>query len=217
MAENLANDVQTTLNGAITNVATAITVSGSTGMPAANFRVRVDNEIMLVTSIGGGTNWTVTRAKEGTTGVAHADGSYVVHVLTEEGLRQWLADRFAPLTASMGADVALNNVANFFDGPSVAQGTVGTFLAFGSVTVTDSGAAAIIQVKLWDGTTVIASGRAFISAAAQSEVVHLSGILTNPAANIRISARDASNTTGNMFFNATGTSKDGTLTVIRIA
>lgn len=88
MAENLANDVQTLLDGAINNVVTAITTDGATGFPAANFRIRIDDEYMLVTSIGAGTNWTVTRAQEGSTGASHADNAPVVHVYTVAGLDQ---------------------------------------------------------------------------------------------------------------------------------
>lgn len=93
MAENLSNDIQTLLNGAITNVATAITTTGATGFPVANFRVRVDDELMLVTSTGSGTNWTVTRGIESTTAAAHATSAPVVHVLTAGGLDQYIRDR----------------------------------------------------------------------------------------------------------------------------
>ena len=65
MAENLANDVSGLLNAAIADGSTtSITMLSGTGFPAANFRIRIDNEYMLVTSVGGGTNWTVTRAIE---------------------------------------------------------------------------------------------------------------------------------------------------------
>lgn len=126
MAENLANDVQTTLNGAITNVATAITVAGSTGFPAANFRIRVDNEIMLVTSVGAGTNWTVTRAQEGTTGVAHNDGTYAVHVLTAASLLQYIIERAATQAqqeTSTATDVFVTPATQQFH-PSAAKGWV---------------------------------------------------------------------------------------------
>lgn len=93
MAENLSNDIQALLNGAISNVATAITTTGSTGFPAVNFRVRVDDEIMLVTSVGGGTNWTVTRGIESTAAVAHNNSTPVVHVLTAGGLAQFVQER----------------------------------------------------------------------------------------------------------------------------
>lgn len=93
--ENLANDIQTTLNGAIADgVTTSITVTSGTGFPAANFRIRIENEIMLVTSVGGGTNWTVTRGAESTTGAAHANGSNVVHVLSKGGLDQYTEERY---------------------------------------------------------------------------------------------------------------------------
>lgn len=93
MSENVSNDVATALNGAITNSATAITTLGASGFPSANFRVRVEDEIMLVTSTGAGTNWTVVRAQEGTAGVAHSSAVPVVHVLTAAGLEQFFQDR----------------------------------------------------------------------------------------------------------------------------
>lgn len=93
MSENLANDIQTLLSGAIDNAVTAITTTGNTGMPVVNFRVRVDYELMLVTSVGTGTNWTVTRGIEGTIAAAHGDQTPVVHVLTAEGLNQFVRMR----------------------------------------------------------------------------------------------------------------------------
>ena len=120
------------------------------------------------------------------------------------------------LTNSLGADVALNNVSNYFDGPSCPQGTVGTWFAAGTVTVTDSTGTATIYAKLWDGTTVIASLADYIVGANQLCVIALSGRLATPAGNIRISVRDTSNTAGTMVFNITGNSKDCTLTVFRI-
>ena len=118
------------------------------------------------------------------------------------------------ITNSLGADVALNNTSNYFDGPSVAQGTSGTWFASGTVTVLDASLAAF-EVKLWDGTTVIAS--ALISqAAGLNGAVSLSGFITSPAGNIRISVKDQTTTAGNIKFNASGNSKDSTITAIRI-
>lgn len=116
---------------------------------------------------------------------------------------------------TLGADVLLNNTANFFDGPSMAQGTSGTWFASGSATLTDSGGGGFFQCKLWDGTTVISSGVVPV-AAASTAVMTLSGILATPAANIRISCKDASTTTGKILFNNTGTSKDATIYGFRI-
>src|SRR5690348_6298844 len=87
MAEQFANLAQTTLNGAINNSVTSITVASSSGFPSsAQYRVRVESEIMLVTAGAGTTSWTVTRGAEGTTAVAHSTGVSVYHVLTAGAL-----------------------------------------------------------------------------------------------------------------------------------
>lgn len=126
-----------------------------------------------------------------------------------------LAVSLSLLTNTLGGDVALNNIANFFDGPSVAQGTSGTWFASGTVTMLDA-SAATYDVKLWDGTTVIASTR--VDANPNGVVsASLSGYLATPAANIRISVKDATNATGSIKFNSSGSSKDSTLSVFRVA
>lgn len=119
------------------------------------------------------------------------------------------------VTNSLSGDVALNNTANFFDGPSTAQGTVGTWLASGTVTLLDTGGAAAYVVKLWDGTTIISSGAGF-SAVGSSTTISLSGYITSPAGNIRISVKDVTAVTGKIIFNTTGLSKDSTIIATRI-
>lgn len=116
---------------------------------------------------------------------------------------------------ALGANVALNNTANYFDGPSMAQGTSGTWFASGTVTLYDVGAGGFFNCKLWDGTTVIAAGTVGISAGSLATVT-LSGTITNPAGNIRISCKDASTTTGSILYNNTGTSKDAVIYGVRI-
>ena len=104
MAENLANDCSTHLNGDITDSATTITVANSTGFPSANFRIRIDNEIMLVTAKSGN-DWTVTRAVEPVRGVqaaaAHTHLSTVNHRLTKAGLENFVNERAFLLKASI--------------------------------------------------------------------------------------------------------------------
>lgn len=119
------------------------------------------------------------------------------------------------ITNSIGADVALNNTANYFDGPSVAQGTTGTWFVSGTVSLLDTGNASFL-CKLWDGTTVIASSETSQTAAFIGSV-SLSGVITSPAANLRISVRDINTTAGKILFNQTGNSKDSTITAVRIA
>lgn len=90
--EQFANNARDSLNGSLTNVATSVVVNSATEFPTeGNFRILVDSEIMLVTSVSGST-FTATRGVEGTTGVAHTDGALVTQLVTDEGLRQVIAD-----------------------------------------------------------------------------------------------------------------------------
>jgi hypothetical protein len=116
---------------------------------------------------------------------------------------------------SLTANVSLNNTAAFFDGPSVAQGSAGTWFVSGNVSCSDSVTTAI-NAKLWDGTTVIDS--AIVSLPANNTItISLSGEISAPAGNLRISCRDTLSTTGTINFNASGNSKDSTITAVRIA
>lgn len=123
----------------------------------------------------------------------------------------------SPITSSLSGSVSLNNTANFFDGPSIAQGTAGTWLASGTVTLQDTAGAATFTVKLWDGTTVIAAAVVDTSAINKLAAVSLSGVITSPAGNIRISVKDGTSTSGSISFNSSGTSMDSTITAVRIA
>lgn len=123
---------------------------------------------------------------------------------------------FAPVTNSIAADVALNNTSNYFVAPTIAQGTSGTWFVSGSVMVKDPGGSAAFRAKLWDGTTVVASGGADTGAAGATVSISLSGYIASPAGNLRISVQDVSHTTGLVLANETGNSKDSTITAIRI-
>ena len=121
---------------------------------------------------------------------------------------------FSPITASLGADVALNNTANYFDGPSIAQGTAGTWYVSGTVTLMDS-VNAWVLVKLWDGTTVISSAADLVIGGVACTVA-LSGYIASPAGDLRISVRAPFDTTGEIKFDLSGEPKDSTITAIRI-
>jgi hypothetical protein len=97
----------------------------------------------------------------------------------------------------------------------VVQGTTGTWWASGTVTLSDTAIAAF-YCKLWDGTTVISSGVTQLSTANGSVTMTLSGPLASPAGNIGIACRDITNTTGSIKFNASGNSKDSSVSVARI-
>ncbi len=95
MAENIANDIETTLNGGITNVATSITVTSSSNFPATPFRavlfdpnVPATREYIRVTNVSG-TTWTVTRAVEDATrfpAIAWSSGVTIAHIITAVSL-----------------------------------------------------------------------------------------------------------------------------------
>lgn len=123
---------------------------------------------------------------------------------------------FSTIANSIGSDVALSNTSNYFDGPSVAQGTAGTWFVSGTVVLQDTAGGAAFLVKLWDGTTIIATGEIDTSSANQNTAIALSGVIAAPAGNLRISARDTSSTSGKMRFNAGGSATNSTITAIRI-
>jgi hypothetical protein len=122
----------------------------------------------------------------------------------------------SPITNSLSGNVALNNTAAYFDGPSVAQGTTGVWSVSGTVTLRDSTSGATFHVKLWDGTTVIASAVHSTPQTNFSGAVSLSGVIASPAGNLRISAKDISTTSGQITANDTGNGADSTITAIRI-
>tara|TARA_B100002019_G_scaffold139729_1_gene120365 strand:- start:336 stop:1976 length:1641 start_codon:yes stop_codon:yes gene_type:complete len=74
------SDVSTTLNGAITNSATSLTLTSGTGFVASNDSsrcyVKIDDEIMFGT-ISGTTLSSITRGQDGTTAAAHSNGATV--------------------------------------------------------------------------------------------------------------------------------------------
>lgn len=116
----------------------------------------------------------------------------------------------------LSADVALA-LSTFADGPSVNVGATGTFFCSGEVGLLDTGAAATFNAKLWDGTTIMASAAAHPTAANQPGFISLSGIITNPAGNIKISVENVTTATGLIkAANAAGGNTASQLTAVRI-
>ena len=74
------SDIFTTLNGAITDSATSLTLTSGTGFVASNDSsrcyVKINNEIMFGT-ISGTTLSSITRGQDSTTAAAHSNGSTV--------------------------------------------------------------------------------------------------------------------------------------------
>lgn len=88
MTETFANDAQTTINqaGGIGSGDVSFTVSSASDFPTSGeFRIRIDDELMLVTNVAGNV-FTVTRAIESTAATAHGNGAYVTAILTAGAL-----------------------------------------------------------------------------------------------------------------------------------
>jgi len=169
--------------------ATSMILPGGANITAAN------NDTALAISEGSG-NWRVAAYQK-------ASGAPVT---------------LSPITSSLSAPVAMNNTSAYFDGPSINQGTSGTWFVSGTITAYDTAGGANIFAKLWDGTTVIASGAITPYTANAIGVIALSGYIANPAGNLRISARDISSTNGVISNNVSVNGNfDSTITAMRIA
>ena len=116
--ERFTNNAETTLDGNIDNAVTSINVQDATLFPDdAQFRIIIDDELMLVTGGAGTTTWEVTRGAEGTTAAAHLDDSQVCQVLTAGALAQLKRDVF-PLTAINGSVVRYNQATDSWESAS---------------------------------------------------------------------------------------------------
>lgn len=138
----------------------------------------------------------------------------------EPGLSR-MVDYSVPLTpglttSSLTANVSCTSTTQYFTGPQVVQGTSGTFVVFGQVTVSDGGGAATFNARLTDGVTILASVQLSTSAGNQRLVIPLSGSIANPAGNLRITVNDATSSGGFISFNDSGNSKDSTITAFRV-
>ena len=95
MIEQFTNNAASTLAEAIrTASVTTCEVASAAAFPASgSFRIKIDNEILIVTAVSG-TTFTITRGAEGTTAGTHASGAAVIHLLTKGGLEARIANRF---------------------------------------------------------------------------------------------------------------------------
>ncbi len=120
------NNVQTTLDGSITAVATSITVDDANDFPQeGDYFLLVEEETMRVTAVTGSV-LTVVRGVEGTTGVIHGDGTVIKVIscesmLTEYHQQHWVHGTDSP--AFTVTDPATGLRANVADFTWVNQGT----------------------------------------------------------------------------------------------
>lgn len=117
--------------------------------------------------------------------------------------------------AALGANVNITATGTWTDGPSVAQGASGIWLASGTISFVTGGGNDTLRAKLHDGTNVVAASQISVPAASVGSIT-LTGIFTNPPGNIRMSGLAAARTDGAMLFNGSGTSKDCSVLAVRI-
>lgn len=131
--EQYTNNAMTTLNGAITSTSsTSITVTdGSVFSSVGNFRIIIDDEIMLVTARSTNT-LTVTRGVEGTTAATHLDTTNVTDVLTSQSLLNLLAEGIA--TGDFSARPSAGRPGRLYipnDGLTIARDDGSVWTSFG--------------------------------------------------------------------------------------
>jgi len=71
----------TTLNGYLSSTATSMVVNGTFGFPAAPFEVKIEEEVLNVTSVSGATFY-IQRGRDGTIAGGHSSGATVTRVLS---------------------------------------------------------------------------------------------------------------------------------------
>ena len=101
--EQIANTAQSTTTGSIDGSTNPVTfgVSSVSAFPSSgNFRIIIDSEILLVTSVSG-SNFTANRAQEGTTIASHSLGATVTLILTKGSFFQLMGEQnLGGITAS---------------------------------------------------------------------------------------------------------------------
>lgn len=95
LREKLVNDAQSLLDGGIDGSQTTLDVDDGSVFPSTgNFRLRIDDEIMICTARSTNT-LTVVRGQEGTSGAAHGNDSVVTAIFTAGNLNRWAQDNHA--------------------------------------------------------------------------------------------------------------------------
>ena len=125
------------------------------------------------------------------------------------------------LVSYLTTPVNFTSGTTWFDGPSVAQGTVGTFLVIARASCTDSAAASPFAARITDGTNVYDTSSYFYSLVAGSFIDKIMvAIVASPAGNLKLQAQIArSATTGQLTANVQGVTapRDTFIMAIRIA
>lgn len=149
--EKFANNPSTTLNGAITAGAISLIVNSAASFPNnGQFRILIDNELILVGSVAGSTFSNLTRGIENTTPATHGNGATVTLILTAGSLarnpRSMANTGDIEYLDATGAPVAL---------AAPADGAYNISFASGVPSYSSSGSVAEITgaIKMWPGSS----------------------------------------------------------------
>jgi hypothetical protein len=116
------------------------------------------------------------------------------------------------LSNSLSGNVLMNNTGTYFTGPTVVQGSVGTWCGSGTVTVGGALAGQRYNARLTDGATTLASAQTYGTTTGTGiTTISLHGCLATPAGNLRIQVNSQDSTSGIIYYNESGNSKDSTL------
>ena len=89
--EKLINRYEGALNGAITAASTTITVTDATGLPTQGFfRLLIESELIIISSVSGSVLTVYERGAEGTTAATHADATPCSVVATNAAVQEYL-------------------------------------------------------------------------------------------------------------------------------
>lgn len=149
--EQFSNNAVTTLAAPLTDTATSLTVSNAASFPTdGNFRVRIGNELLLVTSVASAV-FTVVRGAETTANVAHASGDQVVLIVTQESFVRLAADH-VPFFGLETIPGPLNSLTDT-NGAAV-DSTDFTWTNQGTATVTDLSGAMLFEPPVGTGSNL---------------------------------------------------------------
>jgi hypothetical protein len=94
---------------------------------------------------------------------------------------------------------------------------LGTWYASGNVTLQDATSGTVLMAaRLWDGSRIIDEAAANIFTTGAVVSLHLSGLISAPVGNLRISARDATTNAGNIVIAASNVSCAGVISAVRV-
>jgi len=199
MAQKLLNSAASTLAAAITDAATSIVVADSaTFLPGTDgsFRVKIDDELIIVTSISGNT-LTVTRGAEETTAIGHDANATVQAVLSAASLSAAIAEGgggggpFYDEDIAADADIDGSKFANeSITGAKLATGAAAENIGNGQIVEAMLADDAVTAAKLAAGAAVANIGAGGITttqlaAGAVDLTTHVSGLL--PLGNVDVS------------------------------